>query len=990
MFIGIRTGIPSGADNEVNPQIPAAPTIVETPVVSGSSVVGSILSTTDGTWTGTPAPSFSYQWRRDGAAISGAISATYTTVDPTDIGTAVDCLVTATNSAGSASQDSNDITIAAGVTPADFIVTNDAEWDAAITAVVAGQVIEVSGANFTNRQISTVDKGGYFTIRSADSSSEIPALTITNSSNIDLTGLRLIHKDWPFSVSGIVSFIGNVTNVRMWGGEIAHGYGNSTNPDVIANGGLPVPFDTAAQLPEYARTDNVTNAATTSSNLALNWQEPGAHNWGRVTVFNRGTDDVYVKLGEDNTVVATTGDTLVAAGGSTVLTKSQFLGGGINTLPSYIACISVAGTPEINARTEIGLGVYLAAAFQKDGSGVLTNVDFRNLHIHDVRDGFKFGYSGTGIFFNNLIERGYQDAFSFGSGDIPPTSCWILRNNVVAMFARAGRAENLNGDANDPHADNIQFFGNDGVPPFTLENWRGIRIAGNRYIDGNVRADVGGQGTFLSDMPGLANAVYEDVYIVAALDSGGAPRGISIDGKDIYVYDCTTFNADANSQSGTIVSPLDNSIGYVDRSIAEAISKATTNEAGDIVTDTIAGDNVIIDGVTNTHANLFTAFTPKPSTLAEGIAGYTPAPGGAGDGYGAIGSQVVDWTTTDPDQVIKWDLLPAVWYFPEVTGAALSMLTETESSRVMGGPLSGQQVVPDPGVEVQIASDEGHTSIVTAWTSVNTTLNQGQFIKARATSSASNATSVEVGVTINGIRRTSNITTASSPYAQVNASGAFFESVASPSALTNAQKLILGFRGAPDVANPNFTRLIDIDTSLIDIHSLTTGQVRLDLAGNAMRIRLLNALAASGGAAQTTLLTLDLTAATVEEGLVCYRDGVRQSTFSGTPTWTQGASIDLSAGIRTSLLNQAGSQIWNGVFEFLYFEALDAAATLPDLSLAAVRNSFERDFIGLDGSGPTGSQPLFCIFGNASVLNGVDNNRGSAPDLTVTGAFTDA
>lgn len=111
MFLGIRTGIPSGADNDVNPQIPAAPTMVENPVVSGSSVVGSILSTTDGSWTGFPLPTFAYQWRRDAVDISGATGSAYTTVGPADVGAAIDCVVTATNSQGSANADSNDIAI---------------------------------------------------------------------------------------------------------------------------------------------------------------------------------------------------------------------------------------------------------------------------------------------------------------------------------------------------------------------------------------------------------------------------------------------------------------------------------------------------------------------------------------------------------------------------------------------------------------------------------------------------------------------------------------------------------------------------------------------------------------------------------------------------------------------------------------------------------------------------------------------------------------
>ena len=82
------------------------------PVASGTLTVGSTLSCTSGTWTNSP--TYTYQWQRGGANISGATSASYVTVSA-DGGTSVGCLVTATNAAGSASQASNTLAIAGGV-----------------------------------------------------------------------------------------------------------------------------------------------------------------------------------------------------------------------------------------------------------------------------------------------------------------------------------------------------------------------------------------------------------------------------------------------------------------------------------------------------------------------------------------------------------------------------------------------------------------------------------------------------------------------------------------------------------------------------------------------------------------------------------------------------------------------------------------------------------------------------------------------------------
>ena len=81
------------------------------PVASGTLTVGSTLSCTSGTWTNSP--TYTYQWQRGGANISGATASTYVTVSA-DGGTSVGCLVTATNASGSASQASNTLAIAAG------------------------------------------------------------------------------------------------------------------------------------------------------------------------------------------------------------------------------------------------------------------------------------------------------------------------------------------------------------------------------------------------------------------------------------------------------------------------------------------------------------------------------------------------------------------------------------------------------------------------------------------------------------------------------------------------------------------------------------------------------------------------------------------------------------------------------------------------------------------------------------------------------------
>lgn len=90
----------------------AAPVNTEAPAVSGDAEIGETLTTTDGTWTGNPEPTYAYQWQvsDDGidgwADIEGETSNEYTVIAD-DEGKYIMCVVTATNSEGSDSAESN-------------------------------------------------------------------------------------------------------------------------------------------------------------------------------------------------------------------------------------------------------------------------------------------------------------------------------------------------------------------------------------------------------------------------------------------------------------------------------------------------------------------------------------------------------------------------------------------------------------------------------------------------------------------------------------------------------------------------------------------------------------------------------------------------------------------------------------------------------------------------------------------------------------------
>jgi hypothetical protein len=93
-------------------ELPSTPVNQTAPTVSGSgTAVGTKLTCSPGTWSGEPAPGFTYQWLREGVAIPGATATTYTTANG-DIAQPVSCEVTATNTAGHTVADSsNSVTV---------------------------------------------------------------------------------------------------------------------------------------------------------------------------------------------------------------------------------------------------------------------------------------------------------------------------------------------------------------------------------------------------------------------------------------------------------------------------------------------------------------------------------------------------------------------------------------------------------------------------------------------------------------------------------------------------------------------------------------------------------------------------------------------------------------------------------------------------------------------------------------------------------------
>jgi len=183
----------------------SAPVNTVAPVVSGTATFGQTLTTTNGTWTGAPAPTFTYQWQRGVGNISGATSSTYVLV-AADVGNTVRCVVTATNAVapGGVSANSNSTaTVAAAVPGAPTIGTATATGST--TATVSYTAPASNGGGTITLYTATSSPGGItgtlatagsgtitvtgldtltsytFTVRATNSAGQGPASAASNS-----------------------------------------------------------------------------------------------------------------------------------------------------------------------------------------------------------------------------------------------------------------------------------------------------------------------------------------------------------------------------------------------------------------------------------------------------------------------------------------------------------------------------------------------------------------------------------------------------------------------------------------------------------------------------------------------------------------------------------------------------------------------------------------------------------------------------------------
>jgi hypothetical protein len=183
----------------------AVPVNIVAPVVSGTATYDEILTTTTGTWTGVPAITYTYQWQRNAVNISGATSSTYRLVSA-DTGTAIGCVVTATNLAGVVSANSNTTSNVIAIVPDAPTITSAAAITNTSAKIVFTAPVRDGGTSITSYIVTSNPGSITATLNQAGSGTiTITGLTPTTTYTFTVKAVNAIGQSAPSAASANVS-----------------------------------------------------------------------------------------------------------------------------------------------------------------------------------------------------------------------------------------------------------------------------------------------------------------------------------------------------------------------------------------------------------------------------------------------------------------------------------------------------------------------------------------------------------------------------------------------------------------------------------------------------------------------------------------------------------------------------------------------------------------------------------------------------------------
>lgn len=242
--------------NEVTIMPGIAPTNTVLPSIDGAPFEDETLTANDGTWTGAPT-SFTYQWKRDGVAISGATADTYVAT-ALDVDTDITVTVTAHNSFANTPATSAPLTIL-DFTPADLFVGGKLGvwWDPAdpssmwkdaagtVAAVVDQPVYRVDDKSGNGHHYLQPTSAAQMMLRSDGTHYWLEADGVDDIYNVAIdfstfTTMGFCHSFRPLNISDWTLTTGNPTLNTTWGMMQGAGAGNDQTALVFWQSGTDI------------------------------------------------------------------------------------------------------------------------------------------------------------------------------------------------------------------------------------------------------------------------------------------------------------------------------------------------------------------------------------------------------------------------------------------------------------------------------------------------------------------------------------------------------------------------------------------------------------------------------------------------------------------------------------------------------------------------------------------------------------------------------
>jgi hypothetical protein len=234
----------------------AAPQNTALPTISGEAREGKTLTATDGTWTGNPAPNFTYQWQRSGAVIAGADESSYA-LTPDDVGNTIRVVVTGSNSEGSsaatsaatasvepklaAPQNTALPTISGEAREGKTLTATDGTWTGNPAPTFTYQWLrsgaDIAGANQSSYQLTAGDVGNTIRVVVTGSNSEGSA-TATSAATASVKPKPPVNQTAPtvggtaqegkalFAIGGTWQSSAAITTTFQWQRSSGSGYDN--------------------------------------------------------------------------------------------------------------------------------------------------------------------------------------------------------------------------------------------------------------------------------------------------------------------------------------------------------------------------------------------------------------------------------------------------------------------------------------------------------------------------------------------------------------------------------------------------------------------------------------------------------------------------------------------------------------------------------------------------------------------------------------------